>query len=100
MLAELDPGEIITGDQPDDTLALASQLAGVKAELAEASAFMDAHGFNQRIGNRLNDLEAWERELTRRLSEAKEKADYPLSAAWGDAQTLIGALDNAPAPGG
>jgi DNA invertase Pin-like site-specific DNA recombinase len=98
-LKEIDPHQILNGDQgPDETLVLGQQLAGVEAELAEASAYMDAHGFSATIGKRVTDLEGRKRDLVEQLATARQKAAHPLSETWGEAQTLIAALDAAPDP--
>jgi DNA invertase Pin-like site-specific DNA recombinase len=90
-LREIDPQEILNGDRgPDETLALGQQLAGVEAELTEAAAFMEAHGFSATIGKRTLDLEARKRELVEQLARARQKAAHPLSETWGEAQTLAG----------
>src|SRR5262249_6577242 len=99
LLREIDPHEILNGDKPpDETKALAAELADVEAEIAEASAFMDANGFSAAIGRRVTQLEEQQRDLAARLLEAREKAVYPLSESWGEAQGLMGILDEAPDP--
>jgi hypothetical protein len=98
-LREIDPHEIINGDEaPDEAQSLAGEHAAVENELAEAAAFMDAHGFSPTIGRRVTELENRLRDVAERLAAAQEKAAHPLSAAWGEAQTLLGALDSAPDP--
>jgi DNA invertase Pin-like site-specific DNA recombinase len=100
LLREIDPHDILNGGAPDESLALAGRLAAVEGELSEASAFMDAHGFSPTIGKRVTGLEARQRDLAGELAEARERAAHPLSEAWGEAQTLIGALEAAPDPQG
>jgi hypothetical protein len=98
-LAEINPHEILNGDSgPDESLTLAGQLADVEGELAEAAAFMDAHGFSATIGKRVTELEARQRDLTARLAVAREKAAHPLSETWGEAQSLLGAINAAADP--
>lgn len=98
-LKEIDPREILDSEGgPDETLTLAGQIAGVEAELAEASAFMAAEGFSATIGKRVRALEEKHKELVERLTEARQKAANPLSEAWGEAKTLLGTLDSAPDP--
>jgi DNA invertase Pin-like site-specific DNA recombinase len=99
LLREIDPHEILNGDRPpDETAALAAELADVEAELAEATAYMDANGFSPAIAKRVTTLEANQREVAARLLEARETAVYPLSESWGEVQGLLGALDEAPDP--
>jgi DNA invertase Pin-like site-specific DNA recombinase len=99
LLAEIDPHEILNGDDgPDESLALARELEGVEAELADAAAFMDANGFSATIGRRVAALEARKADLAGRLAEAREKAAHPLSETWGQAQSLLGLVNDAPDP--
>jgi hypothetical protein len=98
-LAEIDPHEILNGDDgPDEALTLARELEGVEAELADAAAFMDANGFSATIGRRVAALEARKADLAARLAEAREKAAHPLSETWGQAQSLVGLVDGASDP--
>src|SRR5262249_55669928 len=74
-LKEIDPHEILNGDsKPDESTALSAQLAGVEAELDDATAFMDANGFSPAIGKRVATLEARKTELGARLREAQVEA--------------------------
>jgi DNA invertase Pin-like site-specific DNA recombinase len=99
-LAEIDPHSILNGDSgPDESLALAGQLAGVEAELAAAKAFMAAKGFSVSIGERLIDLEAAKRDVSERLALARQRAAHPLSESWGEAQSLAGIVETARANG-
>lgn len=95
-LKEIDPHEILNGDTgPDETITLAGEFAGLEAELAEASAFMEANGFSPTIGKRIATLEARKTEVANALKEARLIAEHPLSETWGESKTLIGALANA-----
>jgi hypothetical protein len=95
-LRELDARAVLNGDHaPDESHALAGELAGVEAELAAAESFMEANGFSPAIGKRVRTLEARKRELGERLAEARQKAAHPLSESWGEAQSLVDALDAA-----
>jgi DNA invertase Pin-like site-specific DNA recombinase len=99
LLKEIDPREILNGDSgPDETLTLAGELAGVETELAAAAAFMDGHGFSPTIGKRIAALDARKADLAGRLAAARQKAANPLTEAWGEAKTLLDALDGAPDP--
>lgn len=98
-LREIDPHEILNGASgPDEATELGKQFAGVEAELAEANAFMDAHGFSESIGRRVVALEDRKRDLAARLALARQKAAHPLSETWGEAQTLAATLKTAPDP--
>jgi DNA invertase Pin-like site-specific DNA recombinase len=99
MLREIDPHEILNGDDgPDETLALAGELAEVESSIVAISADLDAHGESPEQYRRLRQKEARKAELVKLLAEARQKAAHPLSEAWGEARTLIDALDKAPDP--
>lgn len=98
-LDELDPHEILNGDHaPDETLTLAAQVAGLEAELMDATAFMEKNGFSPTIGKRVQLLEERKRDLTAQLTEARQKAANPLSETWGEVKSLLTALDAAADP--
>jgi DNA invertase Pin-like site-specific DNA recombinase len=95
-LAEIDPHEILNGDTgPDESIVLAGQLAGVEARIAVLEAELMV-GDVAALARVLRQLEERKRDLAARLAEAREKAYHPLSEAWGEAQTLLAALDAAP----
>jgi DNA invertase Pin-like site-specific DNA recombinase len=97
-LREINPAELLDRDGPDETLTLSRSLERVRAELAEANAFMDENGFSPSIGKRIKTLEDRERSLAADMAAARELAAHPLSEAWGQAQTLFDALASAPDP--
>jgi hypothetical protein len=98
-LREIDPHEILNGDTgPDEALVLAGELARVEASIASISANMDVHGESPTLFKRLRAREAQQRELSAKLAQAQQKAASPLSASWGEAQTLLSALDHAADP--
>jgi DNA invertase Pin-like site-specific DNA recombinase len=98
-LAEVDPGEV-TGrdDGPDEVMVLSGELSRVASSIAAIEAEMDANGESPTLFRRLRAKEEAHRSLVERLNAAREKAAHPLSEAWGEAHTLLGALDGAPDP--
>jgi len=93
-LKELDPHEILNGDAPpDESRVLSAELERLKASIAAIVAEMDLHGESDVLFKRLRTKEAEHRDIAARLAEAQQKAVYPLSSAWGEAQSLIGILD-------
>src|SRR5262249_38564120 len=93
----VDRRESLNGDDgPDKSKTLLDELGAVKAELAEAEAFMQANGFSPTIGKRVTELEAREDDLAKQLAEARKKAAHPLSETWGEATTPLAPLDAAP----
>jgi DNA invertase Pin-like site-specific DNA recombinase len=98
LLSEIDPHEILNGDSgPDESLSLAGELARVEAKIAELEAEL-LKGDVAALANVLRQLEARKRDLSGRLSEARQRAAHPLSEAWGDAKSLPAILSSAPDP--
>jgi DNA invertase Pin-like site-specific DNA recombinase len=98
-LAEIDPHEILNGDGgPDETLALSGQLAEVESSITLICREMDEHGESPTLFKRLRAKEELQRDLAARLAEARQKASHPLAETWGEAQSLLGALDAAADP--
>jgi hypothetical protein len=98
LLAEVDPREVLGElDGPDESLALAGRLAGVEGKIAELEAEL-RQGDVAALARVLRQLEAEKRDLAGQLAEAQQRAANPLSAAWGETQSLIEALDRAPDP--
>jgi DNA invertase Pin-like site-specific DNA recombinase len=97
-LKEIDPHEILNGDDaPDESLVLAGQLAAVEVRIGELEAEL-LKGDVAALARVLRHLEDQKRGLAARLAVAREKAAHPLSETWGEAKTLLGALDAAPDP--
>jgi hypothetical protein len=98
LLAEIDPHEILNGDHgPDETQARAGELARLEQKIAELEAEL-LKGDVAALARVLRTLEEQKRDVVARLAEARQKAANPLSEAWGECQSLIGALDAAPDP--
>jgi DNA invertase Pin-like site-specific DNA recombinase len=98
LLFEIDPHEILNGDSgPDESLALAGELARVESKIAELEAEL-LNGDVAALANALRVLEGRKRDLAGQLSEARQKAAHPLSEAWGEAKSLPAILNSAPDP--
>jgi DNA invertase Pin-like site-specific DNA recombinase len=98
LLREIDPQDILNGDSgPDESLVLAGQLARVEAKIAELEAEL-LNGDVAALAKVLRQLEEQKRDLEARLAEARQNAAHPLSMAWGEAQSLVEAIDGAPDP--
>src|SRR5262249_54735086 len=94
-----DPQEILNGDQgPDESLVLAGEMDRIENAIAAIAADLDAHGESPTLYRRLREKEAEKAALAPRLAEAKQKASHPLSASWGEAQSLLSVMDSAPDP--
>jgi DNA invertase Pin-like site-specific DNA recombinase len=97
-LREIDPHEILNGDAgPDETIALAGELARVEGKIAALEAEL-LNGDVAALARVLRRLEDEKATLAARLAEARQKAANPLSESWGEAQTLLKTLDAAPDP--
>jgi DNA invertase Pin-like site-specific DNA recombinase len=98
MLAEIDPQDILNGDSgPDETLVLAGELARVEGKIAELEAEL-LNGDVATVVKVLRQLEGQKRELVEKLAKARQKAAHSLSEVWGEAQSLLTTLENAPDP--
>jgi DNA invertase Pin-like site-specific DNA recombinase len=98
LLAEVDPREITGRDTgADEVMALSGELAQVEAKIAELEAEL-LNGEVAALAKVLREREARKRELVSLLAEARQKAAHPLSEAWGEAHSLLAAIDNAQDP--
>jgi DNA invertase Pin-like site-specific DNA recombinase len=96
-LREIDPAEVLGRPAaPADAAALRRELDRVKAELAEVSMWMDAHGFNPTVGKRAADLEARKEQLAAALDDADERAAKPPEESWAEVKDLAQLLDQTP----
>jgi hypothetical protein len=96
MLREINPQEILNGDrEPDDSLALGGEWSRLESSLAAINAEMDEHGESPALFKRLREKEARQKEVAKLLDEASKRAAHPLSETWGEAQTLLSALESA-----
>jgi DNA invertase Pin-like site-specific DNA recombinase len=97
LLAEIEPRELLDeGDAPDETLALAGELAGVEkriAALEEELMVDDAPAAAVRVAKR---LESKRDELAKRLAEAHQKQASPLAETWTEMRTLLETLQSMP----
>jgi DNA invertase Pin-like site-specific DNA recombinase len=97
-LREVDPREVLPPQEdtgPSEVGQLQTTLDGVKAELADAGAFMDANGFSETIGKRVTVLETRKKELEASLLDARASAACPAEAAWKEYGSLVDVLEQA-----
>jgi DNA invertase Pin-like site-specific DNA recombinase len=88
-LAEIDPREILNGDKaPQETVALAAQLAGVEARVAELESELEK-GEVPAAMRVLRKLEGQKRDIAQRLAEARHREAHPLAESWGELQALL-----------
>jgi len=97
-LLEIDRHDVLNGrDGPDESLALASQLASVEAQIAKLEKELE-DGNVAALARVVRKLEIKQGTLARQLADVRQKAAHPLSETWGEAKSLIEALDTAPDP--
>jgi DNA invertase Pin-like site-specific DNA recombinase len=97
-LKEIDLHEILNGDQgPDESQVLAGELAHVEATMAKLEAEL-ASGDIAALARELRRQEARHKDLAERFAAARQKALHPLSASWGEAQSLLAVLEDAADP--
>ncbi len=99
-LREINPREILPGEQPpDETLALGERLAQLEQRMAEIATELRPGG--KPAGAVLRALEAMESErsdLTRQLSDVQQREASPAGEAWSQLPTLAEALATADDP--
>jgi DNA invertase Pin-like site-specific DNA recombinase len=95
-LQEIDPKEILEGaNGHNEVVSLDGEYGAVDAEIQQINADMEANGFSATLGKRVRQLESRLAEIAGQLAAARQKAANPLSGAWGEAKTLLSALDSA-----
>jgi DNA invertase Pin-like site-specific DNA recombinase len=99
LLREIDPREILEGvNGHDELMALEGELTDVESSVLALEAELDARGESPVLFRRLRQKEARQAELVKLLAEARQRAAHPLSASWGEARSLLEAIDTAPDP--
>jgi DNA invertase Pin-like site-specific DNA recombinase len=95
-LREINPRELLGNTRaPNESAALAAELAAVETAIASIVADMDANGESPTQYKRLREKEARQKELAESLAVARAAEATPVSAAWGEFQTLVDVLDTA-----
>jgi DNA invertase Pin-like site-specific DNA recombinase len=94
-LKELDAHAILNGDsRPDESLALAAELARVEGRILELGEQLLDSGDVVTLATALRTLETRKRDLADQLAEARRAALHPLSETWGEAKALAATLKN------
>src|SRR5262249_37062240 len=97
-LAEVNPREVLgQAEGPDEVMVLSGELARVEAKIAELEAEV-LNGEVAALAKVLRQQEARKKELAEKRAEAMQRAANPLSATWGECQSLLEALHSAPDP--
>jgi DNA invertase Pin-like site-specific DNA recombinase len=88
-LTEIDSRDILDGlNGHDDVTKLESEHSAIQGEISSLNADMEANGFSAILGKRARILEERLADVSKQLAQAKQKAKNPLSASWGEAQSL------------
>jgi DNA invertase Pin-like site-specific DNA recombinase len=98
-LREVDPRELLPdGDhEQDEALALSGELASLESRLADLEAEL-LTGDVPALARVVRALEAKKKGVASRLAEARLRVANPVGEAWGEARTLLGAIDGAADP--
>lgn len=95
MLREIDPAEILgTDGAPNDVLVLTAQQTELEGQLAELEAELEK-GHVATVAKVARKVEGRLREVAEQLADARQRAASPLGDAWGEAQSIISALEKA-----
>lgn len=98
-LREIDPRELLQGaNGHHDVMKLEAEHGGIEAEIASAKDWMRKNKFSPTIAEQITHLEERRTAVGERLADARQKAAHPLSASWGECQTLLDIVDAAPDP--
>jgi hypothetical protein len=79
-------------------MTLQGEIVQLEKDIAVLDAELDAKGESPTLYARLRRKEKHLVEVNKRLAEAQQKAANPLSAAWGEAQSLVDVLESASDP--
>jgi DNA invertase Pin-like site-specific DNA recombinase len=96
-LREVDAHQVLNGDHPDDSQALAGELTAVEERIAAIKAQLvdDRDADVPFLSEAGRELTAKRKRLAAELADARQRAAHPLSETWGDAQGLLDAYDAA-----
>jgi DNA invertase Pin-like site-specific DNA recombinase len=97
MLKEINPREIL-GDVPgqNEIVELSIELENVRAQQEAVSTELLLRKDAKTLAKVLDRLDAQEKELQEQLDLLRQKAAHPAGEQWGEAMSLIDALDLAP----
>jgi DNA invertase Pin-like site-specific DNA recombinase len=95
-LRELDPKDIL-GDEPgqDEVVELSAELEAVRLRQEKLAAELEAE-VSTALVKASRALDAREKELRERLAAAERQAAFPAGESWGEAMSVMDALDQAP----
>lgn len=98
-LREVDPRELLDGEKkPDESLMLTAELTRVEASIRVIVEEMDARGESPELFKRLRVKEAKREDLREKQRAARHETVHPLRESWGEARTLLAALESATDP--
>jgi DNA invertase Pin-like site-specific DNA recombinase len=96
LLREVNPAEVLGTDSgPDEVMVLTARHAELEARLAALEAELET-GDVAAVAKVARKVEGDVRGVAAKLADARHRAAHPLSASWGETQTLLGAMEAAP----
>jgi hypothetical protein len=96
-LREIDPGQILRQEEPDETAQLAARLGDVRSQRKQIEdELVSLKATPKGAVRALAELEEQERQLEEQLRAARQKASHPLAETWGQAQSLLDAINRDP----
>jgi DNA invertase Pin-like site-specific DNA recombinase len=96
-LRDINPKEIIDANGHDEVAELEGRLAALDSRMAALEREL-VSGDVPSISRVLRGLESSRKDTAAKLAAARQKAAHPLSASWGEAQSLLDVLDQAGDP--
>jgi DNA invertase Pin-like site-specific DNA recombinase len=95
-LREIDPREVFGGvPEVDEAASLKVELDRVEASIGAILSEMEEHGESPALFKRLREKESAQRELINKMAKAQQKKARPIDQAFGEMQTLAGAIAKA-----
>jgi hypothetical protein len=100
MMGEIDPADVLPGNGKSELLAVKSgELARVDERLCQlAAALTDGDGEVQLLARAAGQLEGRKKELAAEVASLRREVAHPQAESWGEAQSLLGVLDDDPNP--
>jgi DNA invertase Pin-like site-specific DNA recombinase len=96
-LREVKVSEVLgQSEEPDEVMVLAGQLRECEDAVKALTADLDEHGESPALFARLRKREAQRVQLAAQLAQARARAAHPLSESWGEAQSMLKAVQTAP----
>jgi hypothetical protein len=96
LLAEINPAEVLGTQAPDEVSVLTAEHARLEARLAALEQELEAGDDVATVAKVARKVEGQLRAVAAKLADARHQAAHPLSSAWGEAGSLVDAMDGDP----